>query len=131
METKRGHSDNWIVPGRRMLRTYEGTSNDRESVAAEFTLAENPHSRRSLPKLWHLKGHTDRELESWWSVQVYATDEKGRCVGKYNPTVKPGGCGEVRDFDWIMEATDENMELISSEIERRAFGFARRGMRGE
>lgn len=131
METKRGHSDNWIVPGRRMLRTFDRTSRERESVVAEFTLAENPHSRRSLPKLWYLQGRTDRELDSWWAVQVYATDEHGQCLSKYNPTVKPGGYGETLDFDWILEATDENMELISSEIERRAFGSARRGKRGE
>lgn len=107
--------------GKHFLRTYEGTNGKGERIEAEFTICENPHTTHSLPRLWHENGYTDRELETWWSVAVYCYDENGVCRAKYNPTAKKGGAGYVLDFDWVLEATPENLGKLSDEITRRAF----------
>ena len=74
--------------------------------------------------IWKKKGYVDCAMETWWSVDVYCYDPDGHCYARYNPTVKPGGAGFVIDFDWMLEGTPENMEKLSAEIERRAFGAA-------
>ena len=51
-----------------------------------------------------------------WGVQTYVTDRQGRCSGKYNPTTKDGKL----NFEWLLEATEENRQKIIDEIYRRA-----------
>ena len=94
-----------------------------ERLEATFYAMHNYHSRYDPPHIWAKEGCTARELDTWWKVDVYATDRDGNCWGRYDPTAKrdPGHKGAVIDFDWIMEATPENLEKISREIERRAF----------
>ena len=121
MTPKRNHSDEWIVPGRRLARAWHGPNTKGETIVAEFTLCEGSCGKSSLPRLWKKAGHIDRVLETWWSVDVYCYDDRDGCRSRYNPTMKPGGAGYVLDFDWVLEGTPENMEAISREIERRAF----------
>ena len=102
--------------GTRIMRTWSVRSARGEEIVAEFTLLENDHTRWSLPVRWKNHGKLDRELETWWSVQVYVYDEDDGCRGLYNPTER---CG-ARNFEWILEGTAENLEKLSCEIERRA-----------
>lgn len=73
-------------------------------------------SKHSLPAMWKRKGFIDKEPETWWGVQTYVTDRQGRCSGKYNPTTKDGKL----NFEWLLEATEENQQKIIDEIYRRA-----------
>ena len=41
---------------------------------------------------------------------------QGRCSGKYNPTTNDGKL----NFEWLLEATEENQQKIIDEIYRRA-----------
>ena len=66
--------------------------------------------------MWKRKGFIDKEPETWWGVQTYVTDRQGRCSGKYNPTTKDGKL----NFEWLLEATEENRQKIIDEIYRRA-----------
>lgn len=77
---------------------------------------ENTHGKHSLPAMWKRKGFIDKEPETWWGVQTYVTDRQGRCSGKYNPTTKDGKL----NFEWLLEATEENRQKIIDEIYRRA-----------
>lgn len=110
--------------GQRWFYEYEEPTRNGERLEVDFTLCSASEGSISLPKMWHKKGYTETVLESWWYVQVYATDQNGICRGKYNPTAKlaESGTRYVHDFDWTLEATDENREKILREIERRAFG---------
>lgn len=119
-----GHSDDWRVPGRRFVRTWDEPNSKGERIAAEFTLCENHRGKSSLMAIWKKNGYVDCAMETWWSVDVYCYDPDGHCYARYNPTVKPGGAGFVIDFDWMLEGTPENMEKLSAEIERSAFGAA-------
>ena len=82
----------------------------------EFHKNENTHGKHSLPTMWKRKGFIDKEPETWWGVQTYVTDLQGRCSGKYNPTTKDGKL----NFEWLLEATEENQQKIIDEIYRRA-----------
>lgn len=92
-----------------------------EKIAFEFVKCENPGGKNSLPYLWKKNGYIDRILETYWSVDTYATDASG-CWGRYNPTEKISNDGKrlVLDFDWVLEATEENKQKIIDEIYRRA-----------
>lgn len=87
-----------------------------EEIAVEFHKNENTHGKHSLPTMWKRKGFIDKEPETWWGVQTYVTDLQGRCSGKYNPTTKDGKL----NFEWLLEATEENQQKIIDEIYRRA-----------
>lgn len=122
MASEIGHSDDWRVPGRRLVRTWDEPNAKGERIEAELTLCESRRGKGSLMALWKKKCYVDRFMEAWWSVDVYCYDEDGYCWARYNPTVKPGGAGFVFDFDWLLEGTPENIEKLTAEIERRAFG---------
>lgn len=106
----------------RMQRTYDGCNAKGERLVLEFTKGINPHTKGCLPKLWLKEGFTDHELESWWIVSTYVYQGKD-CYGRYNPTVKhsQGWPSSVLDFDWVLEATQENLEKLAREVERRMF----------
>ena len=50
---------------------------------------------------------------------VYAYDKEGNCYGRYNPQILPHGT--KINFDWILEATEENKERILNEIIKRTY----------
>lgn len=87
-----------------------------EEIVVEFRKNENTHGKHSLPAMWKRKGFIDKEPETWWGVQTHVTDRQGRCSGKYNPTTKDGKL----NFEWLLEATEENRQKIIDEIYRRA-----------
>ncbi len=112
-----------MAKGTRWYVTFEERNAKGEQILAEFTKCTNPGTKNSLPYLWKKNGFIDRILESWWGVQVYVTDEEGRCRGAYNPTNKSSedGMRQVINFKWMLEATDQNAKKLLEEIERQAF----------
>lgn len=95
--------------------------NDRNSkgerIEIEFTKVENDH-KEHLINIWYKKGFIKEKLESYWNIEVYVYDEKGNCYGKYNPQISSG---TKINFDWIIECTEENKELILHEIIKRTY----------
>jgi hypothetical protein len=76
-------------------------------------------SANSLPILWKKHAYTSSVLSSYWSIIVYAYDKNGNCWGKYNPQIIPNA--NKINFDWMLEATDENLKKLLDEVERLAF----------
>lgn len=98
----------------RELYTFEEKNHKGEKIQVEFV-----KSSGSLAKIWFEKGYTDKLLDTYWSVDVFATEENGHCWGKYNPTIKKG---EYKlNFKWVLEATEENKQKILNEIIKRAY----------
>ena len=124
-----GHSDDWQVPGRRFVRTWDEPNSKGERIAAEFVLCTGGFEKRSVQRIWKKKGYIDRILDSFWYVDVCCYCEDGSCWARYNPTVQSGGAGYVFNFEWMLEGTLENAEKISAEIERRAFAECEGGDR--
>ena len=104
----------------RELYTFEEKNSKGEKIQIEFLkcIPDNS-SKNSLPNLWLEHGYIDRLLNSYWCVQVYATQEDGLCLGRYNPTIKKGT--NKIDFDWTLEATEENKQKLLNEIIKRAY----------
>lgn len=96
--------------------------NDRNSkgerIEVEFTKVENDYKGHFI-NLWYKKGFIKEPLENYWNVMVYAYDKEGNCYGRYNPQVLPHGT--KINFDWILEATEENKKRILHEIIKRTY----------
>lgn len=82
---------------------------------------ENPNDKNCLLYLWKKNGFIDRILTSYWSIQTFVHDTEGNCFGLYNPTVKRSEDGKrsVINFDWMLEATEENLNLLLEEVYNR------------
>lgn len=96
--------------------------NDRNSkgerIEVEFVKIENNH-KGHLINLWYKKGFIKKQLENYWHITVYAYDKEGTCYGKYNPQILQHG--SKINFDWILEATEENKKRILHEIIKRTY----------
>lgn len=96
--------------------------NDRNSkserIEVEFTKIENDYKGHFI-NLWYKKGFIKEPLENYWNVMVYAYDKEGNCYGRYNPQILPHGT--KINFDWILEATEENKKRILHEIIKRTY----------
>ena len=104
---------------RRILITFNDKTSLNETVAVEACrCVTEGNSPASLPHLWKKHGFKNYVMPSCWFIDTYATDETGLCLGKYNPTHKKD---HKLNFDWVLEATPENLVKILEEIERRAF----------
>lgn len=90
-----------------------------ERILFEFTKCENPGGKNALPVLWKESGYIDKIIETWWHVSTYVYEQSGKCCVRYNPQVKPGT--HKLDFRYILEATEENKDLLINEIAKRAF----------
>lgn len=90
-----------------------------ERIEVEFVKIENDHKGHFI-NLWYKKGFIKEQLENYWNVIVYAYDKEGNCYGRYNPQILPHGT--KINFDWVLEATQENKERILHEIIKRAYG---------
>lgn len=91
-----------------------------ETLLIEICKCNNLGGNNSLPHLWHKKGYINRELETYWSIDSCITDTEGNCWGAYNPQVKLSEDEKrhVINFDWMFEATDENLQKLIDEVFR-------------
>lgn len=78
------------------------------------------HDKNDLMRLWIEHGYASKWLDTTINVNTYYTDDKGNCWGRYNPTCRlsESGTRMVIDFDWMLEATPENVRRILDECER-------------
>lgn len=81
----------------------------------------NLKDKNELMNLWKKAGYIKNTLPTWWSIETYAHDTEGNCFGLYNPTVKRSEDGKrsVINFDWMLEATEENLNLLLEEVYNR------------
>ena len=96
--------------------TVNEANTDGETLIFELSKCINPGGKNSLPALWYKKGYTKTLFSSFWSMKTFVTCEKYGCFRAYDPTVKDDG---QINFDYILEATPENAEIIVKEMIRR------------
>lgn len=90
-----------------------------ESLLIELCLCQDdPNWKNSNPKVWYKNGYTDRVLELYWHVDPEVRDSEGRGWRKYDIQRKLSDDGKrmVINFDWMLEATEENKEILINEI---------------
>lgn len=107
---------------------YEDVNSLGETLEVDITLCTDPGGKKSLPALWQKAGHTSKRLLTWWSVSVMVTSPDGACRRDYNPQTvikekihkgKVVGCQPIINFEWLLEATEENKTKLLQEVERR------------
>lgn len=92
-----------------------------EVITIELSLSTSDGGKKSLPYLWKKFGYINHILTNWWSLTVFANNPKdGITHSKYNPQVTYANT-PVLNFDWVLEATEENAIKIMDEIVIRAF----------
>lgn len=99
-----------------------------ETMTVCLIKCENSGRSNSILNNWIENGYVDKTMQTWWSVDVFVNDSAGTWE-RYNPTVKPHierdhkgkiiACRSELNFDWILEATEENAEKLLQEIEHR------------
>lgn len=104
--------------GTRELYHFNDRNSKRERIEVEFTKIENDYKGNFI-NLWYKKGFIKEPLENYWNVMVYIYDKEGNCYGRYNPQILPHGT--KINFDWVLEATEENKDLILHEIIKRTY----------
>lgn len=93
---------------------YEFTNNKGERVVVEiYRTYGNIKDTKYLGHMWYKLGYTDKPMESYLGVQTYVYDEEG-CWTRYNPTIIPNS--HKINFDWKLEATDENEDKLLNEV---------------
>lgn len=112
------------------------TSERGEKISVEFDKSVTPEklTKSNLMYIWVKEGYLPELLPSRWVVRVYAYEENGFCYGWYNPTIKEEFYREyncerkdyeeksrnVINFDWVLEATEQNAKKIFAEIFKMA-----------
>jgi len=89
-------------------------------LSIDVTLCEPNKSKSSLPNLWKKHGYMDRVLENYYVVEVFAYDDQGQCFHRFNPQLMPDH--RRINFDWMAEATPDNLGKLLLEILRLAYG---------
>lgn len=72
------------------------------------------------PEVWIKKRKGElrgRVGEHFISLQTYAYDKEGNCIGYYNPQNKVGST----DMNWIKDAGVDGVQELLDEVERQAF----------
>lgn len=115
----------------RTVYQFEELNSKGEKITFELTKCKSDGSKGTMPYLWKKHKFIDQILKSWWSVDVCVTDSEGYSWIRYNPQIKPyqeidskGNVVQNRNvinFEWMLEATEENRDKIIAEIEKRAF----------
>ena len=79
------------------------------------------NGKNSLPYLWYQNGYTSHLLSEYWSVDTYVYNTDGDCYRAYNPQEKFNSSRTqmILDFNWMLEATADNLKKLLDEIVRR------------
>lgn len=97
---------------RRMYRSADG------ALTVEMSTCEGDTSKGGIMTKWAKCGYLARPLETFLGAQTYFKLGDGtQLTDVFNPTVNLERF-EV-DFDWMLEATEDNERLILDEIGRR------------
>jgi len=104
----------------RWFYTFTEKNTKGEKLVIELSKCENSGSNHSLPILWKKNGYIDKVLETYWSVNTFVKDTENNCYGRYNPQHKLSEDKKraVIDFDWMLEATEDNKEKLLNEVYR-------------
>lgn len=105
---------NSLAPG--LWISINEANSDGETLIFELTKCINSGGKNSIPALWYKNGYTKTLLSSFWSLNTFVTHERYGCYRAYDPTVKDN---HQINFDYILEATPENAEIIVKEMIRR------------
>lgn len=111
-----------------MFYQYKSKNNLNEEIIVELMKIEcDLKDKNDLMNLWVKNGNIKNPLKNYWYIDSYVIKDQKECRMKYNPfcyvyeEYYKGKCISSKlliDFDWVLEATEENKKKILDEIER-------------
>lgn len=78
----------------------------------------NLSNPNDLMNIWKECNFIDEVKNTHIYINTYYTNEKGECIGKYNITTRSKGTRQVINFDYLLEATEDNIKLLVAECIR-------------
>lgn len=97
----------------------EFTNNKGEKIEVWiFKTHHGTKGKSCLMTTWLECGYVEKFMPETWYIETYVYDSVGNCKGLYNPLIKPHN--NKINFDWVLEATTENLTKIIKEVERLA-----------
>lgn len=107
-------------PAERDFYTFTERNSKGELIEFEISkIIPDNKCKNSIPNLWYKYGMTKSVLPSYWSLHTYISktiDGCETCKMIYNPTVT----GHKLNFEWVLEATEENKQKLIDEVYRLA-----------
>lgn len=106
-----------------IMNRYECEFTNNKGERVLLWINKTKHDRkfkRGLMNLWIKAGYMKKFIPETWNIDTYVYDSEGNCRRKYNPQITADG--RKINFEWMIEATPENLQKIISEVERRANG---------
>ena len=99
---------------------------DERFIINVTTCQHNKKCKRDLMNLWVKCGFAKKFLPTSIHINTYYYTDDGNCYSWYNITHKLSDDGKrvVINFDYLMEATEENIQYLLREcIKMREFGI--------
>lgn len=93
--------------------------NGKGDFIAEITVSEHKNQIGDPMRQWVKEGKVDRFMPYVLYCSTEWVDERGHSKAWYNPMVRKDGKRPQFDFNWMLEATPENVEKLLAECERR------------
>lgn len=118
-----------ITPTRQLIK-FKKINSKNEQIMIELSKCTSDHSKNSLMNLWLKNGYLKNFIPTYWNIQTYVTDKKGNCYGRYNPQTKMHTryekgklveCRPILNFDYVVEATEENKNWLIDQVIQLAF----------
>lgn len=89
-----------------------------ERIVVEFTPCEIYYDKWGLGSLWKKRSDFDATLTKYWGVNIYFYAVNGQCWSAFNPTVYHMPGRDVIRFEWMLDATEDNITVLLDEIQR-------------
>lgn len=123
-----------FVKGRYTIKFTKPNKNGETMIAEISTCSHDLNNKNSLMNLWVKNGWLKKPLKSFWSIDTSVYGNEG-CYRKYDPSIiayqqinrknnKVLQNRHIINFDYILEATADNMQLLIDEIEKRFYNMA-------
>ena len=118
----------------RWLVSFKSKRGEQVTVEFERIITPEKRSKNDLMAQWVAHGFLPAILPTRWHISTWAYDKDGNCFGWYNPTIKEQfykdwnhdrqeyelNSRNVINFDWMLEATEQNAQKIFAEVLRMA-----------
>lgn len=102
-------------------KVWETTTCNGNKLLIEISKTHHdPNFKRGLMHLWLKEGVVRKFMTTTLHLQTYYYDDHGNCIGRYNPQVKYGTKFNTVNFDYLLEATEENELFLIKEVLRLA-----------
>ena len=102
-------------------KMWETTTRKGNKIIIETMRTEHdPKFKNDLMHMWVKRGFVKEFMETTLHIQTHYYADDGHCYGLYNPQVHYDQKQRTINFDYLLEATEENELFLIKEVLRLA-----------